>query len=377
VKKVADVSVVGAGILGLAHAYAAARRGKSVTVFERDVAARGASVRNFGMIWPIGLPAGDLHARGMRSRELWLEVIEAAKLHHRPTGSLHLAYREDERSVAAEFAEIAPAHGYQCQWLNRKQVLERSAAVCPNGLAGGLWSAAELTVDPREVLTRLPAFLRERYGVQFVFDATVRDIEAPLLEVNGEEWEAENVIICNGDDFRTLYPELFSKSDITRCKLQMMRSVAQPNGWTLGPSLAAGLTFRFYPAFELCKSLPALRTRIANEMPEYDRWGIHVLVSQTSGGELTIGDSHQYGRVVEVFDKVDIDRLILDYLGKFLVAPDLRIMERWHGVYSKLPGQPYLSLSPEENVWIVTGVGGFGMTLSFGVAEQTIEKMGL
>lgn len=363
--------------MGLAHAYAAAKRGKSVTVFERNAAARGASIRNFGMIWPIGLPAGEVHARGMRSREIWLEVIEAAKLHYRPTGSLHLAYQDDERAVAAEFAEIAPRQGYQCEWLNKEQVLERSAAVCPTDLRGGLWSPVEFTVDPRQVIVRLANFLRERYGVQFLYDALVRDIDPLLLDVDGTGWEADNTIICGGDDFKTLYPELFSQSEITRCKLQMMRTVPQPNGWTLGPSLAAGLTFRFYPAFELCKSLPALKTRIADETPHYDRWGIHVLVSQTSTGELTIGDSHEYCRVVDVFDKAEVDRLILDYAATFLAPPELRIMERWHGVYSKVPGKPYLSWNPDPGIWIVTGVGGFGMTLSFGIAEQTIQKMGL
>src|SRR5579871_5863285 len=88
-----DVTIVGAGILGLAHAWLLARRGHSVTVYERNPKAAGASVRNFGMIWPIGQPAGRMHDLALRSRELWIEVLEASRLPYFATGSLHLVYR--------------------------------------------------------------------------------------------------------------------------------------------------------------------------------------------------------------------------------------------------------------------------------------------
>ena len=49
-----DLAIVGAGICGLAHALAAARRGKRVVVIDRDAQANGASIRNFGFITVTG-----------------------------------------------------------------------------------------------------------------------------------------------------------------------------------------------------------------------------------------------------------------------------------------------------------------------------------
>ena len=71
-----DVAVVGAGIVGIAHALTAAKRGYSVALFERNDRARGASVRNFGAIWTVGMAPGKMHARAMRSRKIWLDLAK-------------------------------------------------------------------------------------------------------------------------------------------------------------------------------------------------------------------------------------------------------------------------------------------------------------
>lgn len=373
----ADVAIVGAGILGLAHAWLAAKAGKSVVVFERNPRATGASVRNFGMIWPIGQPAGAMLALALRSRELWLQILGEAKLPYRETGSLHVAYRADEAAVVQEFAERGAALGYACKWLKPCEVLDLSHAVEPQGLAGGMWSSTELTVDPRQIIQVLPAFLAERYNVQFHFGCAVTSVEHSALSTGGGQWNADTIIVCGGEDFTTLYPEHYAASGLTRCKLQMLRTAPQPDGWRLGPSLAAGLTLRFYPAFQVCKTLTALSRRIAEETPEYDRWGIHALVSQTADGALTLGDSHEYGLAVDVFNKEEIDDLILGYTRQFLRAPDLRVAERWHGVYAKHPEKPLVVMQPQPGVRIVASPGGSGMTLSFGVAEQSMRELGV
>jgi D-hydroxyproline dehydrogenase subunit beta len=368
-----DDAVVGAGIVGLAHAFHLARAGRRVVVFERSTRACGASVRNFGMLWPIGQPAGPMRAMALRSRDIWLDVLRASGLWHEPIGSLHLAYREDEAQVLKEFTQQAASNGFPRELLSAGEVAAKSAAVKTAGLLAGMWSASEACVDPRQIIAELPHWLEQEFGVHFEFGCAATAFERPHVWAGGKRWAAQRLFVCSGDDFQTLYPESFAGTDFQRCKLQMMRSQNYP-AWRLGPMLAAGLTLRHYKAFQDCPSLAAVKQRVARECPQFDRYGIHVMASQNGQGELVIGDSHEYDAEIEPFDKPIIDQLILDYLHTFLDAPDLHVAARWHGIYAKHRRDPYFIARPEKEVTVVTGLGGAGMTLSFGLAEQVIGE---
>src|SRR6204780_563025 len=100
-----DLAIVGAGICGLAHALAAARRGKRVVVIDRDAQANGASVRNFGFVTVTGQQAGECWRRAMRSRDVWVEVAAAAKIAILQRGLLTVARRPEARAVIEEFLE--------------------------------------------------------------------------------------------------------------------------------------------------------------------------------------------------------------------------------------------------------------------------------
>ena len=366
----ADVAVVGAGIVGLAHAWEAARRGRSVVLFERHSQARGASVRNFGMVWPIGQPHGELHEMALRSRERWLELATSAGVWVEPCGSLHLAHEEDEWAVLQEFAARAPAWGYDCRLLTPAETVEKSPAVVRERLRGSLWSATECCVDPRQAIAQIPLFLSKKYGVTLQFDTAVTAVEAPQVQTaRGETWHADHVIVCSGSDFETLFPQVFVEAGLRRCKLQMMRTVAQPAGWRLGPHLAGGLTLCHYAAFRDCPSLGRLRDRFASELPEFVRHGIHVMASQNHLGEVVLGDSHQYDGEMTPFDDPRIDEWILSYLRGMMRLPDRTIAARWHGVYAKHPSLPIFTATPQPGVSVRVAPGGAGMTMSFGLAE--------
>ena len=368
------VGIVGAGIVGLSHAYAAARRGHRVTVFERSPAASGASIRNFGMVWPIGQPAGESHAIALRSREIWLDIAREAGIWANPCGSIHLAHRDDEWDVLQEFAEMAPALGYDCHLLSPGEVTERTDFANPDGLLGGLFSLAELCVNPRKVVRELPGWLASRFGVRFEFGTTVAEVGPGWARSSGgRRWDFDRIIVCGGADFESLFPDVFASSALRRCKLQMLK-VGRPASGMLGPHLASGLTLRHYANFATCASLPRLQTRIAAESPDLDRFGIHVMVSQNDDGELILGDSHEYGPAIEPFDKVAIDDMILSELRRVIRLPGWEIAERWHGIYAKHPTLPSFEAEPMPGVHVRSGTGGSGMTMAFGLADRTWEK---
>ncbi|SDL85697.1 FAD dependent oxidoreductase TIGR03364 [Catalinimonas alkaloidigena] len=369
----ADVAVVGAGIVGLATALANARRGQRVVLLERSPRATGASIRNFGLIWPIGQTAGPALQRALRSRDIWQEVTQQAGIWTRPNGSLHLAYHPDEWQVLQEFAAQAMGQGYACRLLSPDAVRQKSPAVKPEGLQGGLWSETEMTVDPREAIRRLPDYLHETYGVRLCFNETVTEIEAPYVHTATTTWEVDRIFVCSGSDFETLYPQHYAASGITKCKLQMMRTAPQPGGWQLGPSLCAGLTLGHYTSFSQCPSLPLLQQRFAEELPEYVSRGIHLLLAQNGRGELVIGDSHEYGDNPEPFDREDTNQLILRYLRTFADVPSFEIAERWHGIYPKLAGHTEWVTEPAPGVTLINALSGAGMTLSFGLAEEVVQ----
>jgi FAD dependent oxidoreductase TIGR03364 len=369
------VAVVGAGIVGLAIARVAAERGHRTMLFERSSAACGASTRNFGMVWPIGQPSGLPRELALRSREIWLQLAQAAGVWVRACGSIHLAHRSDEWAVLEEFYSRSNKLGVECELLDAEATLQRSPAANPNGLVGGLYSPTELCVNPRTASAAIAAWLARQFDARLAFNTTVVEVEPGSLRTSdGQSHRADRIVVCGGADLQTLFPERLANAPLHRCKLQMFKTVPQKENWRLGPHLASGLTLRHYQNFALCDTLAALKRRVAEETPELDRYGIHTMAAQNDAGEIILGDSHEYDEQIEPFDKSQIDKLIERELRRQITLPDWTIAERWHGVYAKRPDQPFHVDRPHDGVYLLTGLGGAGMTMSLGVAERLWDQ---
>ncbi|WP_373522376.1 TIGR03364 family FAD-dependent oxidoreductase [Aquiflexum sp.] len=367
--------VIGAGIVGLAITRALSNKGWKVKVIERNPRPVGASIRNFGMVWPVGQAQGETFDRAMRSREIWLEMSKKARFGAEQTGSLHLAYTELENEVVGEY--VYAMQGFKsAHHLSPSQTKEKSPAAITLGLKGALWTEEEMIVNPREAIWKTADYLESLENVTFEWNKAISQIDGNKVFSGKESWEADLIFVCSGADFETLYPEVYSNTPITKCKLQMMRLVKQPENWRIGPPLCAGLSFIHYKGFHVAPSLSKLKAVYEDQYPEMLDLGIHIMVSQNGSGQLTIGDSHEYGLHLDPFDRQDINDKILGFLKTFASFKDWTTESSWHGIYPKMTnGATEFIHQINPQTWIVNGLGGAGMTLSFGLGEEVTERI--
>ncbi len=369
-----DLVVVGGGIAGLTHALTAVEQGLRVLLLERDSATQGASIRNFGMVWPIGQPLGELYQRALSSRNRWQQYSGRAGFWSEACGCLFVAHHADEWNVLQEYHELARSTVPGLELWTPAEIAKQTPAVRAEGLQGGLFSPHEMRVDPRTAIPALTEYLRQQPEADVITAACVIRIEDGKLQTTaGHTYAARRVLVCGGAELSLLYPEILQAAGLKRTKLQMLRTVSQPDSFRIGPHLASGLTLRHYASFAECPSLRQVQSRIAQASPELNRFGIHVMASQTESGQLILGDSHEYADEIEIFNKEEIDSLILRELQAVFAFPTWEIEQRWTGEYAKCLTGPAFRAQPTENVEIITGLGGNGMTLCWSLAEETLH----
>lgn len=368
------VIIVGSGIMGLSVARAFAENNWIVSVYEKSSRSLGASIRNFGMIWPIGQTNGIFYDRAIRSREIWKQICKETKNWYHQSGSVHVAQNELESQVMQEVAD-AYATSRPLTWLSATELTAQFPGIHSGNTNGGLYSQDEMIIESRQIMHSLPFYFTEKYSIDFHFNQLVTEVQTGFVKVGQKKIEADLICICNGAEFELLYPDIFNEY-FTKCQLQMLRIIAQPDNYRLGPSVCGGLSLIHYKSFSVASSLPLLKSYYDMAFGEYVKYGIHVMVSQNQMGELTIGDSHEYGSDFLPFDSHHINGLVIDYLKKLVVLKDWSMIQTWNGIYSKLlNGSIGFNKEADRNVWIINGLGGAGMTLSLAYAEDFFSNL--
>lgn len=362
-----DIAIVGAGIVGLAHALAAARDGRRVIVVDRDAQANGASIRNFGFVTVTGQEQGDVWRRARRSRDVWLALAGPADIAIEQRGLTMIAQRPEARAVCDAF--LATDMAEDCTWLDRSAAEALLGDIRPAQLEGVLSSAVDIRVESRTAIPKLASWLAETHNVAFERGVAVRQVEQGQLETSNGIIRAAEIIVCPGDDLTTLFPDALA--GITRCKLQMLR-LASP-GYKLPGAIMSDLSLVRYLGYAALPAAQTLRQRLETEQPDHLANGIHLIVTQSADGSLVVGDSHHYDATPDPFADARVDDLILDeFQAVFGQVPP--VIERWTGTYASAASHSRVT-SPVPGVWVVTVTSGTGASTSFALAEETLARM--
>jgi D-hydroxyproline dehydrogenase subunit beta len=367
-----DLAIVGAGICGLAHALAAARRGKRVVVVERDAQANGASIRNFGFITVTGQQAGTCWRRAKRSVEVWLEIAEAAKIQIVQRGLLTIARRTEARAVIEGFLQTDM--GAECHLIEPRELNSYGSGLRTEEFAGALYSPHEARVESREAIPRLAAWLNERFQVTFLRETVARAAAPPRLETSRGTIEAETIIVCPGDDFATLHADRLAQYGLTRCKLHMLRVRPQHFDERLPPVMSDLGMIRYLGYAEL-HAAQALRVRVEAEQREHIDAGVHLIAVRSADGTLVVGDSHHYAATPDPFAPAAVDDLILDEYAHVFAGARPQVVERWTGTYASAPDRLMLIDRPCDGLRIVLITSGTGASTSFAIAEEVIAEL--
>ncbi|GHC84646.1 oxidoreductase [Pseudorhodoferax aquiterrae] len=365
-----DLVVVGAGIVGLAHAYTAARRGLKVCVVERDAVCVGASVRNFGFITVTGQGAGDTWRRARRAREVWGEVAPRAgiaALHH---GLYLMASHPLALPVLQAFMATEMAQG--CELLEPAEAARRAPALQLDGAQAVLYSPHEMRVESRTAIGLLARWLAEAHGVVFRFGEAVLEVATPRVRTARGLLFGERVVVCTNTELHGLFAERLAPHGLRLCQLQMLRVEPEP-GFRLPGAVMADLSLVRYHGYSRLPAAAPLLAQLRREHAESLEHGIHLIVVQSADGSLVVGDSHHYGAAPEPFAQERVDALILQHLRATLRLRSCKVRERWVGVYPSSAETDCLIDRPNEATRVVLVTSGTGASTAFGIAEEVLD----
>jgi FAD dependent oxidoreductase TIGR03364 len=368
---VARVVVVGGGVLGAMHALQALDRGHEVVQLEREPVARGASVRNFGLIWVSGRRPGAELELALRARVLWGELAERIPdLGFRANGSLTIVQHESEVRVLEQVVARGDAAQRELSLLDEADVRSVNPAV--KGLvAAGLLCRADAAVEPRQVPAALRTAMERDPRYRFLGRChAVEALDGGARDQRGVAYEGDIAIVCPGASHAGFSGWDGADAPLRRVRLQMMETA--PLGAQLTTSIADGDSLRYYPAFDV----PAL-TALPAPAPIVAEHHMQLLLQQRLDGRLTVGDTHSYEEPFDVAVDEAPYRHLQERVESILGVPLPPVERRWAGVYSQaLDDRLYHRAQIAPRTWVVTGAGGRGMTLAPAIAEETLLSVG-
>lgn len=366
-----DIAIIGAGIVGLAHALAAAKRGLSVALFDRDAQANGASIRNFGFVTVTGQRRGRTWQRARFSRDVWEQVASDAKIPVLHSGLTVTARLTQSMAVLEAFQ--ATEMGTECRLLGREEI-RAALPMAEESAIGGLYSPHERRVEPRQAIPALAAWLESTHPVRIFRGVAVHHVESGHVDTALGRFAADRIMVCPGPDLVTLFPDWLAQHRLTLCKLQMLRLAAP--GWRLPSAVMGDLSLVRYDGYSALPEAQPLRGVLEAEAGDALANGVHLIVVQSADGSLVVGDSHHYAATPDPFAEASVEDIILREARILLQLPETaKVIERWLGVYPSSASETAILELIEPDIGLCVVSSGTGMSTSFALGEEGIAKI--
>jgi gamma-glutamylputrescine oxidase len=334
-----DVAIVGAGITGCSAALRLAEAGLRVRVHDERGVAEGASGRNGGFALRGGASRYDVARETYgteQAAELWHwteraidRMAELAGDSLRRTGSLRLAFDEEERDQIHGEYEAMREDGVDAEWLDD----------LPEHLAGTFHGAIvhdhDGSVQPARFVRRLAARAADA-GAEIREHDRVDDVAA---------LDAEHVVVATDGYGHGLVPELADLIWPTRGQV----IVSEP------------------------------LDRVLYDRPHYARQGFDYW-QQLPDRRVLLGGFRDVSIMDELTDVEETTPTIQASLERFLgelIGEQPRISHRWAGIFGLTQDMlPLVGRVPgHENVWAAGGYSGHGNVLGFACGELVADAI--
>ncbi|MFC7877823.1 FAD-dependent oxidoreductase [Isoptericola sp. NPDC057391] len=387
----ADLVVVGAGIVGLAHALEAHARGHSVLVVERDPRPDGASARRSGHVAVTTQDAATLSC-ALASRERWLKLGREAGFWVKDTGAVVVARSEDELAV---LDDLVAARDGDALLLDAAQATQRAGLAGPHeDVVGGAFLPLDLRVEPRDALRALAAALDSRPRADVAWSTTALTFEAgtgrTLVRTSRGEVVARRVLVAVGPDLDRFFPEEAARAGL-RPDVRQVLQVATPGRRhdAAGPAVLGGTCLLRDAATAHSPALADVRERLRTSAPELLDAGVH-LAFTPHGDTLLLGEARRTD--ADRRDDAGLDRdperseaadTLLLREAEALLGQPVEVRRRWSVPDLAVPrprrgpfaGTPFVVTDPAPGVTTVTVADGLGTTTALGLAAKVVDGL--
>ncbi|AEG43061.1 FAD dependent oxidoreductase TIGR03364 [Isoptericola variabilis J7] len=385
----ADLVVVGAGTVGLAHAAEAAARGQSVVVVERDPRPLGASVRGDGHA-AVTTQDGIALACALATRERWLKLGREAGFWVRQTGSVVVARTDAELAVLDDLVAMRDGDAVL---LDAAGVQEKAPLACDD-VVGGVLLPLDVRLEPRESVPALAAWLAERPGVDVAWSTAVHTLEpgsgCTLARTSRGEIVAKRVVVAVGHDLDRLFPDAVADADVRRAHRQWLR-VTAPGAVDAAtealPAVLGGSAMLHHPTFGHSPALVDVRERLRTRSPGVLDAGVHLAFTSRADGSFVVGSARTPDAVAPYRSEAADAALLAE--ARMLLGADLRVLERWSSsglepatparlgrrAVGLPPGGPFVVAEPLPGVRAVAVLSGLGTTTAHGLAARVLDTL--